>query len=559
MRIGYRNLKGGDKLFRMALSMATLTAMTLCALAGPLAAQAHPYRPGIDILDYAFVITLPDTGSHIRGDAMLTFRRTARVDTLVLDLRDLRVTRVMVDERVRRFRRTDSTIHVPLPRGDSGHFRVSVIYDGPVTDGLIARRDSAGRWTYFGDNWPNRARHWLPTIDHPSDKATVTWSVNAPANRTVIANGARFQRGVTGTGARARATTRWREAMPIPTYLMVIAAAPLVLHDLGQTACGLAAVARCVPQQVYTAPEQRGTMPGNFAKAGEMVRTFASWIAPFPYEKLAHLQSSTRFGGMENASAIFYSDGAFRRGSVGEGLIAHETAHQWFGNSATARDWPHLWLSEGFATYWAALWTRHAHGDSAFRAGMTMIRNVILRDTGAVTKRPVIDTIETDLLELLNANSYQKGGFVLHMLREDLGDSAFFRGVREYYAARKHATALTSDLQEALERSAGRDLDLFFDQWLRRPGYPELDVVWRSDSTSRTVGVTVIQGRRFGAYQFNLRLALADASGAVRRVEIAIPAQDTTKVELPISAPVTQLEVDPAVQLLARITVRREP
>ena len=544
----------------MSLSMmARLTGMTLCALAGPLAAQGtHPYRPGIDVLDYAFVITLPDTGAHIRGDAMLTFRRTARVDTLVLDLRELRVTRVMVDEGVRRFRRTDSTIHVPLPRGDSGHFRVRVAYDGQVTDGLIARRDSAGRWTYFGDNWPNRARYWLPTIDHPSDKATVTWSVNAPASRTVVANGSRFQRTVSGTGARARATTRWREAMPIPTYLMVIAAAPLVLHDLGQTACGLAAVARCVPQQVYTAPEQRGTMPGNFAKAGEMVRTFASWVAPFPYEKLAHLQSSTRFGGMENASAIFYSDGAFRRGSVGEGLIAHETAHQWFGNSATAREWPHLWLSEGFATYWAALWTRHARGDSAFRAGMMTIRNVILRDTNAVTKRPVIDTIETDLLGLLNANSYQKGGFVLHMLREDLGDSAFFRGVRDYYAARKHATALTSDLQEALERSAGRDLDFFFDQWLRRPGYPELDVVWRSDSTARTVGVTVIQGQRFGAYQFSLRLALADSSGAVRRVEIGIPAQDTTRVELPISAPVTQLEVDPAVQLLARINVRRD-
>jgi aminopeptidase N len=244
---------------------------------------------------------------------------------------------------------------------------------------------------------------------------------------------------------------------------------------------------------------------------------------------------------------------------VGEGLIAHETAHQWFGNSATAREWPHLWLSEGFATYWAALWTRHAHGDSAFRAGMANIRDVILRDTGAVTTRPVIDTATTDLLELLNANSYQKGGFVLHMLREDLGDSAFFRGVRDYYTRHRHATALTADLQDALERSSGRDLDLFFDQWLRRPGYPELEVVWRSDSTARTLGLTVIQGERFGAYQFNLRLALADTTGESRFVEIAIPAQDTTKVELPVSAPVARVEVDPAVQLLARIRIRREP
>jgi aminopeptidase N len=171
----------------------------------------------------------------------------------------------------------------------------------------------------------------------------------------------------------------------------------------------------------------------------------------------------------------------------------------------------------------------------------------------------VVDTVEADLLELLNANSYQKGGFVLHMLREDLGDSAFFRGVRDYYAKHKHATALTSDLQDAFERSSGRDLDLFFDQWLRRPGYPELEVLWSTDSTAQSVGITVIQGERFGAYQFNLRLAFADSTGHVRRVEIGVPAQVTTKVELPISAPVTQVEVDPAVQLLARITLRREP
>lgn len=559
--IAYRILKGDDKftIMRRIQMIARLAASVLPAgLAGPLAAQeTHVYRPGIDVLDYAFVLTLPDTGSHIRGDAMLTLRRTARVDTLVLDLRDLRVTRVQVDERVRRFRRTDSTIHIPLPRGDSGHYRIHVAYDGRVSDGLIVRRDSAGRWTYFADNWPNRARHWLPTIDHPSDKATVTWSVNAPASRTIVANGTQFQRLLTGTGARARATTRWREAMPISTYLMVIAAAPLARHDLGQTACGLAAVARCVPQQVYTAPELRRDMPGNFARAGEMVRTFATWVAPFPYEKLAHLQSSTRFGGMENATAIFYSDAAFRGRGVGEGLIAHETAHQWFGNSATARDWPHLWLSEGFATYWAALWARHAHGDSAFRASLTNIRDVVLRDTAAVPHRPVVDTIETDLFRLLNANSYQKGGFVLHMLREEIGDSAFFRGVRDYYTQHKHATAITADLQDAIERSAGRDLDWFFDQWLRRPGYPELDVAWSADTTANTVRVSVVQGDRFGAYQFNLRLALADTTGTLRRVEIAIPAQSSTTVQLPVSAPVTMIEVDPEVQLLARISVRR--
>ena len=536
-----------------------LLSAALIALPALLAAQeAHPYRPGVDVIDYAITIDLPDTGSVIRGDALLTVKRTARVDTLVLDLRALRVTRVLVNDRERRTRRTDSTIHVPLPRGDSGTFRVRVAYTGRVTDGLIVRRDSLRRWTYFGDNWPNRARFWIPSVDHPSDKATVTWIVRAPRNRTVVANGRLVETRTIGTGAQRRTLTRWRESKPIPTYLMVIGAAPMIRHDLGETACGLAEMQRCVQQSVYVAPERKAVLPGHFAKAGEMVRHFASLVGPYPYEKLAHLQSSTRFGGMENATAIFYDDRLFRRpNGVGEGLIAHETAHQWFGNAVTEREWPHLWLSEGFATYFAALWTEKAHGDSAFRAEMANIRRIIVNDTVAVAKRPVIDTIETDLMGLLNRNSYQKGGFVLHMLRSELGDSAFFGGVRRYFERHRHGTALSADLQRALEESSGRQLGAFFDQWLRRPGFPEVEVAWATDSASRSIGVTVTQADRFGAFEFPLRLALTDSAGTVRHVEFAVPAVPETRLQLPISGNVRSIEVDPDVQLLGRFTVRQ--
>lgn len=518
----------------------------------------HTYRPAIDVLDYIFTIDLPDTGSTIRGDAMLTVRRRGRADSLVLDLRQLRVTRVLLDGRTRRHVRDDSTIRIGLPRGDSGTYRVRVQYSGKVTDGLIVRRDSARRWTYFGDNWPNRARSWLPTVDHPSDKATVTWVVRGPRGRTVVANGSLQETTTRGTGRRARVTTRWRESRPIPTYLMVIAAAPLVRTDLGDTACGLAEIRRCVAQQVYTAPEQRRAVPGNFAKAGDMVKYFSQTVGPYPYEKLAHLQSSTRFGGMENASAIFYSDRAFRQDGVGELLIAHETAHQWFGNAVTEREWPHLWLSEGFATYFAALWVRAAQGDSAFRARMTDIRSRILSDTTVVPARPVLDTAVTDLMDLLNRNSYEKGGFVLHMLREEIGDSAFFGGVRDYYLKHRHGTALTSDLQAAVEKSSGKPLAAFFDQWLRRPGYPEIDVTWSSDSASSNIILQVVQSRTHGLFQFPLDFVLSDSTGDASRLNIGIPAQDTTAVVLPLERPVTQVTVDPDIKLLAKITVRKD-
>ena len=531
-----------------------LTLLFVLAVVAP-AQSARPYRPGIDVLDYALILELPDTGAFIRGDAMLTVHRTARVDTLVLDLRKLRVSRVTLDDRTRRFARTDSTIKILLPRGDSGHFRVRVVYDGRVTDGLIVRKDSLKRWTYFGDNWPNRARYWIPSVDHPSDKATVTWSVRAPAGRTVVANGTLLETRTTGKGRRARTMTRWRESQPIATYLMVVGVGRMTKIDLGETACGLSELRRCVRQSVYVAPEVKSTMPGNFAMAGEIVRFFASQVGPFPYEKLAHLQSATRFGGMENASAIFYSDAAFRRNAVGEGLIAHETAHQWFGDAVTERDWPHLWLSEGFATYFAALWTQNSKGDSAFKDEMARIRTRILDDTSDVPKKPVIDTVSTDLFDLLNRNSYEKGGFILHMLRAELGDNAFFIGLRDYYLKHKHSTALTSDLLASLEGTSGKRLGAFFEQWLRRPGYPEMDVTW-SDSALTSLSVTVTQSGRYGLFEFPLRLALIDPSGNVRRVEVSVPAQLFTKVVLPVTGSVVRVEVDPDVQLLARINVQ---
>lgn len=537
--------------------LALVSAATLSSAART--QESHRHRPGIDVLDYALTIDLPDTGATIKGDAMLTVRRTGHVDTLVLDLLRLNVQRVLLDDRARKFTRTDSTIVIGLPafRRDTGTFRVRVVYSGRVTDGLIARRDSARRWTYFGDNWPNRARFWIPSVDHPSDKATVTWTVRAPRGRTVVANGTLVETRTLGSGRRARVLTRWRESEPIAPYLMVIAAGPLVKFDLGQTACGLAELRKCVPQSVYVAPEQRKVLPGAFARAGDIVRFFASTVAPFPYEKLAHLQSATRFGGMENATAIFYSDDLFRKEGAGnERTIAHEIAHQWFGDAVTEREWPHLWLSEGFATYFAALWTQHAHGDSAFRADMTRIRDRVLDDTAVVRTRPVIDTVTTDLLELLNRNSYEKGAFVLHMLRTELRDTAFFAGLRDYYIRHKHGTALTPDLQTSLERVSGRQLGGFFEQWLRRPGFPELEITW-SDSALTSLSIAITQSGRYGLFEFPLRLSLVDPNGNVRRVEVGVPAQLVTKIVLPVSGSVERIDADPDVQLLARISVKK--
>ena len=513
------------------------------------------YQPGIDVRDYDIRIELPDTGAFIRGDVIVTARRAPGVSTLRLDLVDaLTVRGIEVNGRAVGPVHANGKVEVPLGGATGDSVSVRVRYEGLVRDGLVVLKDAQGRWTWFGDNWPDRARQWLPTVDHPSDKATVSWTVRAPVNRTIVANGTLLGVRDVGGARNRMSETRWREALPISTYLMVIGAGPLVNVPLATTGCTQPVPARCLPQSVYVMPEHREWLPGPFAAAAPIVSYFESLVGPFPYQKLAHVQSATRFGGMENATAIFYAYDLFTTRRLSVGLIAHETAHQWFGDAVTEREWAHLWLSEGFATYFAALWTRKASGDSAFRAEMAQIRTQILSDS-VVARRPVIDTAQTNYLALLNANSYQKGGYVLYMLNQRIGDSAFFRGARSYQVRFRHGTALSDDLRLEMERASGGPLGQFFDQWLRRAGVAEPSIGWAHDAATGTISLLVLQEPVRGAYEFPLTVRVTERSGAQRRVEVMVPAEARATVALPgrFDAAPASLDFDPEQVLLARI------
>ena len=292
-------------------------------------------------------------------------------------------------------------------------------------------------------------------------------------------------------------------------------------------------------------------------RAGDIVEFFSRTIAPFPYEKLAHVQSSTRYGGMENASAIFYSDEVFRRHRVSYGLIAHETAHQWFGDAVTPRSWGHLWLSEGFATYFEKLWVEKSEGEAAFRTGMRDLRNEIA-NAREVRDRPVIDTLQTALMNLLNTNSYQKGAWVLHMLRSMLGDSTFFAGIKSYYMHHRHSNATSDDLCDDLESVSHSDLRWFFDQWLRRPGFPEITAAWKYDAQTRCVTVEIEQGSRFAPYRFPLKLEIQATNGGSQIVSLNVPAERSYRVVLSkkMDFPPKKLLFDPSVELLATFKFR---
>ena len=544
----------------------------IASVAGTLSAQqpsASPPPASQPVVErYTYQITLPDTGKRIEVAARAQFVAHPQVDTVVFDLDDamqVRGVHFNCDDawETARFVRAPGVVKVIIPNARdraAGYapFQTNCIligYAGVPTDGLIIGTDAKGRWQAFGDNFPNRARHWLASMDHPSRKAKVTFEVLGPVGRTVVANGRLVE---TTTDGVARMRAVWREDRPIPTYGMVIAAAPLSMIDLGRTACGFAEDRGCVPQAVWFAPEVRLDMPGQFARAGDIVDFFSRTIGAYPYEKLGHLQTSTRYGGMENPSAIFYFDRGFRKkNGIDDGLIAHETAHQWFGDAVTEREWAHIWLSEGFATFFAALWAQHAYGDTAYARETAGMRDAVLK-ADVVTRRAVIDSVETDPNRLLNENSYPKGGFVLRMLRDEVGDSAFFSGLRRYYAAHRHGNAMTQDLQAAVEATSGRTLGWFFDQWLRRPGWAELRTSFAWDRATGRVTLLVEQGTRFGAYQLTLPVELVDASGASRKFRVPIEARASQAVVLPgtFTAAPSSLRCDPAHTLLAVCTAK---
>lgn len=516
--------------------------LMLLAIGSRAEAQASPSRTGarrdgIDVLHYEFRVDFPARAwPDTIGFVATTTAARSDATSLSLDLvSTMHVDSTYVNGARVAFARPGDSVRVALPGGRQDTVRVAVFYRGLPTDGLIVRRDSLLGWTAFGDNFPDRARQWLATVDHPSDKALVDWIVRAPASHRVIANGELVEETPErASGNLGVVRTHWRTARPIYTGLMVIGVSPFAVLELGDTACHLAERAGCVRQSVWTSPDQRAAMPGNFARAGEIVAFFSTLVGPFPYEKLAHVASSTRFGGMENASAIFYDQRLFTPGAMSESLIAHETAHQWFGDAVTTREWPHVWLSEGFATYFAALWTEHAHGDSAFLTEMRDIRAKMLKSPITVEKA-VIDTTLDDLRKVLNTNVYEKAGFTLHMLRREIGDSAFFRGIRAYYSANRHGNALTADLQSAFERASARELDWFFDQWMRRPGYAEVDATWAWNEKARRLSVTVQQDARVAPYRLSLAVDVTTASGVVRRVRVTVPAQRSSTITVPIT------------------------
>lgn len=458
----------------------------------------------IDVLHYKFEINLNDESDTISGKTFIRILFIQNTNEIMLDLASLAKSKGMTvfsvvdsldENKLLPITHSADRLRITFPRkANIGETKTFLIrYKGIPANGLIISKNQFGNRTFFADNWPNRAHHWIPCVDDPADKASVEFIVTAPSHYQVISNGIQIEE--TNLPGNKK-LTHYKEDVPLPTKVMVIGAADFAVNNIGDI--------NCVPVSSWVFPENKTEGFYDYAIAKDILAFYIDYIGPYPYKKLANVQSKTMFGGMENAGAIFYSESSVTGQRLEERLIAHEIVHQWFGNMATEKSFAHFWLSEGFATYLTHIYLEVKYGTDSMSIRMKEDRNEIIEFVKN-RRRPVVDST-TDYMRLLGANSYQKGGWVLHMLRRELGDSIFKKSIRQYYTTYAGKNAETKDLQKIFEMVLGKDLGQFFKQWLHTAENPSLDIKWTYDTKKKHLTVDVIQKQN---NEFRLPLEIA--------------------------------------------------
>ena len=556
-----------------------MIALTMLAAASFAPADTYPRQPGVDVQQYVFRLTLRDDTDKIEGVTTVDLVFVAAgVTELLLDLIGTRgddttgmtVTGVWIAGALAAGPATSARLPV-ADRGTQAPFEhagdrlriqlatpskigqrafITVAYHGTPAAALRIGPNTHGDRTFFSDNWPNKARNWLPIIDHPYDKATSQMVVIAPAHYQVVSNGLRIEDPDRPDGSRL---THWKQSVPIAPWLYVIGAARFAVHQDGQL--------HGVPIQTWVYPQDSDTGFATFpATTFEALEFFSETIGPFAYEKLASIQSASVGGGMEAASAIFYGEESATgaRPDRWRNVIVHEIAHQWFGNSVTEADWDDVWLSEGFATYFTLLYREHANGRDDFVAGLRQARERIFAFYDTQPDYRIVHDNLDDMSKVTTGMQYQKGAWTLHMLRGIVGTETFWRAIRTYYRTYRDANASSADFRRVMEETSGMELGWFFDQWLRQGGVPEIAARWRYDADAAVVRLQLSQVQP-GSARFRLlltvRLQLADGSSLDTRVDLG---PSGTAISISAEQPPISVQIDPDTWVLARTHLEQE-
>jgi len=544
-----RRLVAGRAVVLRFLLLSTIGGLTPPVYAPPrefdakTGADPNQYAPDcpVDFVHLKLELDFADLTSHsFEGAATYTVRPVHdKVSRLTLDAVDLDIRQVeTVDGGPAPTydydgERLQIVFERPLATDADTQFRISYRCANPIAGMVWAIPDEAYRerpLVIHTQGQSDDSRHWFPCLDEPIERCTTETVVTVPAPFFALANGKLVE--TREDPERNRITYRYSLSRPHTFYLV-----SLVIGRFEEVKDAW----RGIDVQYFVPPGRGADARRTFGRTPEMIEYFSQLLQyPYPYEKYSQVTVPLfGAGGMENTSAATLADTAIltERASLDqdmESLISHELAHQWFGDLLTCRGWKHLWLNEGFATYMTNVWFEHARGreEYEYRLWQT-IQRVARADRSNEPGAMVLKDYEHPDNVFSNKGSapYSKGSCVLNMLRHQLGDDLFWRGIREYVRTYANKHVETDDLRRVLESVSGRDLERFFEQWTMRPGVPNLTVRYSWDGDEQTVSVDASQtqhiDRETPAFAFPLDLYFR-VEGGDRRLTMHISERDTT-------------------------------
>lgn len=504
----------------------------------------------IDITYYRLNISLDPITRTLRGSVLVQAKALSAVSTMALDLSDaLTVDSVRVASQSRAFQRPIGSVVMFLDRtyqqgellSAEVHYRGSPPSTGFGSFAFSTQQDgSPWIWTL---SEPYGARDWWPCKDHPSDKAdSLDVLITCPANLKAVSQGKLVSATDNGNGTK---TFHWQHRYPISTYLVSLAVTNYeVFSDWYRySATDSMEVVHYVLPSLSTASRQ------NLSKAIPMLVIFSDLFGQYPFirEKYGHAQFGWS-GGMEHQTITSL-------GSFSEGIVAHELAHQWFGDLITMRSWKDIWLNEGFATYSVALYNERRYNRMEYRNYMNAQMNSARQAVGTLR---VADT--SSISRLFDGRLvYAKGATVLHMLRRVVGDSVFFAALKSYATDPRFMfnTASTEDLQSVFESASSVDLSFFVNQWVYGEKYPQYTVSMSLQSLPAGYRVSVRVRQTTGTSNpscfimpIDLRLS---GIGLDTLITVWNRSQDTTYVlQLPVAP--TDVQLDPDDWVLKTVT-----
>lgn len=399
---------------------------------------------------------------------------------------------------------TELTIALAEPLGAGAECSFAVTYRAIAPQrGLYFIDAPRQAWTQSQDT---DARAWLPCFDHPAEKQTTSTTIVVDAGLFALGNGALIER----TERDGSVTFRYEQAIPHATYLLTMVAGAFSTIEQAHAR---------LPLAYYVEPGREADGERSFANTPKMIDTFEAAIGvPYPYARYGQIAvAEFIFGGMENTSATTQTDRTLHdeRAHVdfsSDPLVAHELAHQWFGDLVTCRDWSQAWLNEGFATFFETIWMEANLGWDEYQRDVFEIVGRYLDEDGDRYRRPIVCNVYRDPIELFDRHLYEKGAAVLHMLRGELGWERMQRALKRYVEDNATHSVETIDLVRAIERATGRNMRAFFAQWIERGGHPELEVKAEWDAELKTLTLEIEQQQPIDdehpAYAFDLTVGI---------------------------------------------------